>query len=70
MPISGKHRRTKAGTIARGVVAAGAGGAVIALPLLGATGAHAAPQSAPTAAPQSAAATHAAPAEPVAQKRA
>ncbi|MFE7401238.1 peptidoglycan DD-metalloendopeptidase family protein [Streptomyces sp. NPDC057557] len=70
MPISGKHRRTKASTIARGVVAAGAGGAVIALPLLGATGAHAAPQSAPTAVSQSAAATHAAPAKPVAQKQA
>ncbi|MFD9602059.1 peptidoglycan DD-metalloendopeptidase family protein [Streptomyces sp. NPDC059970] len=72
MPISGKHRRTKSSTIARGIAAAGAGGAVIALPLLGATGAQAAPQSAPTAAPQSAsaAATHAAPAKPVAQKQA
>ncbi|MER5850747.1 peptidoglycan DD-metalloendopeptidase family protein [Streptomyces sp. NPDC002012] len=72
MPISGKHRRTKSSTIARGIAAAGAGGAVIALPLLGATGAQAAPQSAPIAAPQSAsaAATHAAPAKPVAQKQA
>ncbi|WP_405683012.1 peptidoglycan DD-metalloendopeptidase family protein [Streptomyces sp. NBC_00057] len=72
MSISGKHRRTKSSTIARGIAAAGAGGAVIALPLLGATGAHAAPQSAPAAAPQSAsaAATHAAPAKPVAQKQA
>ncbi|MFD4856601.1 M23 family metallopeptidase [Streptomyces atratus] len=71
MPISGKHRRTKSSAIARGVAAAGAGGAVIALPLLGATGAHAAPQSAPIAVPQSAAAaTHAAPAKPVAQKQA
>ncbi|MER5362927.1 LysM peptidoglycan-binding domain-containing M23 family metallopeptidase [Streptomyces sp. NPDC002785] len=70
MPISGKHRRTKSSTIARGVAAASAGGAVIALPLLGATGAHAAEQAAP-AAPQSAsAATHAAPAKPVAQKQA
>ncbi|WP_392674218.1 peptidoglycan DD-metalloendopeptidase family protein [Streptomyces sp. LN785] len=50
MPTSGKHRRPKVSTIARGVVAAGAGGAVIALPLLGATGAHAAEQAAPAAA--------------------
>ncbi|MET9477885.1 peptidase, partial [Streptomyces sp. NPDC002922] len=35
MPISGKHRRPKSSTIARGFAAAGAGGAVIALPLLG-----------------------------------
>ncbi|MFD7499224.1 peptidoglycan DD-metalloendopeptidase family protein [Streptomyces sp. NPDC059832] len=67
MPISGKHRRPKFGPIARGVAAAGAGGAVLALPLLGATGAHAAEPAAPAAAPQSAAATHA---EPVAQKQA
>ncbi|MEU2021598.1 LysM peptidoglycan-binding domain-containing M23 family metallopeptidase [Streptomyces sp. NPDC016469] len=62
MPNSGKHRRPKSSTIARGVVAASAGGAVIALPLLGATGAHAAEQSAP-ATSQSAAA-HTAPAKP------
>ncbi|MFF3785847.1 peptidoglycan DD-metalloendopeptidase family protein [Streptomyces sp. NPDC001933] len=63
MPISGKHRRPKVSTIARGVAAVSAGGAVVALPLLGATGA----QAAPAAAPQSAAATQAAPA---AQKQA
>ncbi|MEV0495386.1 M23 family metallopeptidase [Streptomyces atratus] len=57
MPTSGKYRRTKSSTIARGVAAVGAGGAVIALPLLGATGAHAAEQAAPTA---QSAATHAA----------
>nr|WTB35464.1 peptidoglycan DD-metalloendopeptidase family protein [Streptomyces sp. NBC_00830] len=68
MPISGKHRRPKSSTIARGVAAAGAGGAVIALPLLGATGAHAAEQATPAA--HSAAATHAAPAAPVAKKQA
>ncbi|MFJ2584871.1 peptidoglycan DD-metalloendopeptidase family protein [Streptomyces sp. NPDC087538] len=67
MPISGKHRRSKISTIARGVAAVSAGGAVVALPLLGATGAQAAEQAAPAAAPQSAAATHAAPA---AQKQA
>ncbi|MFI5634108.1 M23 family metallopeptidase [Streptomyces sp. NPDC051664] len=64
MPISGKHRRPKSSTIARGVAAAGAGGAVIALPLLGATGAHAAEQAAP------AAHSAAAPAAPVAKKQA
>ncbi|WP_329450403.1 peptidoglycan DD-metalloendopeptidase family protein [Streptomyces sp. NBC_01724] len=67
MPISGKHRRPKSSTIARGVAAAGAGGAVIVLPLLGATGAHAAERAAPVA---HSAATHAASAAPVANKQA
>lgn len=67
MPIPGKHRRPKSSTIARGVVVASAGGAVIALPLLGATGANAAEQAAPATA-KSAAATHATPAKPVADK--
>ncbi|MFF8711906.1 peptidoglycan DD-metalloendopeptidase family protein [Streptomyces sp. NPDC015184] len=70
MPISGKHRRPKAGPIARGVVAASAGGAVIALPLLGATGAHAAEQAAPAVVPQKAPVTTTAHAQPVAQKQA
>ncbi|MFC8916458.1 peptidoglycan DD-metalloendopeptidase family protein [Streptomyces sp. NPDC057116] len=52
MPAKGKHRRPKSRTIARGFVAAGTGGAAIALPLLGATGAHAAAPAA--AAPQQA----------------
>ncbi|MCX5144412.1 MULTISPECIES: peptidoglycan DD-metalloendopeptidase family protein [unclassified Streptomyces] len=69
MPISGKHRRPKSSTIARGVVVASAGGAVIALPLLGATGANAAEQAAP-ATSKSAAATHATPAKPVAKEQA
>ncbi|MET8329538.1 LysM peptidoglycan-binding domain-containing M23 family metallopeptidase [Streptomyces sp. NPDC005181] len=68
MSISGKHRRQKSSTLARGVAAAGAGGAVIALPLLGATGAHAAEQAAPAA--HSAAAAHVASAAPVAKKQA
>jgi murein DD-endopeptidase MepM/ murein hydrolase activator NlpD len=67
MPTSGKHRRTKSSTIARRVAAVGAGGAVIALPLLGATGAHAAEQAAPTA--QSAATHVAVEAAPVAKKQ-
>ncbi|MFD5322401.1 peptidoglycan DD-metalloendopeptidase family protein [Streptomyces sp. NPDC127092] len=53
MPAKGKHRRPKANPITRGFVAAGTGGAVVALPLIGATGAHAAEQAAP-AAPQQA----------------
>ncbi|MYY07028.1 MULTISPECIES: LysM peptidoglycan-binding domain-containing M23 family metallopeptidase [unclassified Streptomyces] len=57
MPISGKHRRPKSSTIARGVVAASAGGAVIALPLLGATGANAAEQAAPATSKSAAAHT-------------
>ncbi|MFF1920783.1 peptidoglycan DD-metalloendopeptidase family protein [Streptomyces sp. NPDC058221] len=68
MPTPGKHRRPKSSTIARGVVVASAGGAVIALPLLGATGANAAEQAAPATA-KSAAATHASPAKPVADKQ-
>ncbi|QES47290.1 peptidase [Streptomyces venezuelae] len=42
MPGTGKHRRPKSSPIARGFVAAGTGGAALALPLLGATGANAA----------------------------
>ncbi|MFJ6852114.1 peptidoglycan DD-metalloendopeptidase family protein [Streptomyces sp. NPDC091271] len=59
MPAKGKHRRTKTGPISRGVLAAGTGGAVLALPLIGATGAHAAEQAAPAA---ESAAAHSAPA--------
>ncbi|WP_335932868.1 M23 family metallopeptidase [Streptomyces sp. PTD5-9] len=62
MPISGNHRRTKSSVIARGVAAAGVGAAVIALPLFGAAGAHAAtPASAPAAA-------HTVPAQRAAEK--
>ncbi|HEY9368217.1 LysM peptidoglycan-binding domain-containing M23 family metallopeptidase [Streptomyces sp.] len=48
MPAKGKHRRPKANPITRGFVAAGASGAVVALPLFGATGAHAAEKAAPS----------------------
>ncbi|MFJ3905270.1 peptidoglycan DD-metalloendopeptidase family protein [Streptomyces sp. NPDC090025] len=54
MPAKGKHRRPKVNPITRGFVAAGTGGAVVALPLIGATGAHAAEQAAPAAAPRQA----------------
>ncbi|MEQ8144597.1 LysM peptidoglycan-binding domain-containing M23 family metallopeptidase [Streptomyces sp. OP7] len=54
MPAKGKHRRTKAQRFTRSIAVAGTGGAALALPLLGATGAHAAtPQSAPQKAVQS-----------------
>ncbi|MFE2748030.1 peptidoglycan DD-metalloendopeptidase family protein [Streptomyces scopuliridis] len=52
MPAKGKHRRPKNNTISRGFIAAGTGGAAIALPLIGATGAHAAEKAAPAVAPQ------------------
>ncbi|WHM35504.1 M23 family metallopeptidase [Streptomyces sp. BPTC-684] len=61
MPAKGKHRRPKSSPISRGMVAAGTGGAALAIPLLGATGAHAAVKTAaPAAAPQQAARTFAA----------
>ncbi|MEU9351826.1 LysM peptidoglycan-binding domain-containing M23 family metallopeptidase [Streptomyces griseoloalbus] len=54
MPAKGKHRRTKAQRFTRSIAVAGTGGAALALPLLGATGAHAAtPQTAPDKAVQS-----------------
>ncbi|MEU5341828.1 LysM peptidoglycan-binding domain-containing M23 family metallopeptidase [Streptomyces sp. NPDC020766] len=47
MPAKGKHRRPKSQRFTRSIAVAGTGGAALALPLLGATGAYAAtPQSA------------------------
>ncbi|MFF0558252.1 peptidoglycan DD-metalloendopeptidase family protein [Streptomyces sp. NPDC004266] len=69
MPAKGKHRRTKSNRLTRGIAAAGTGGAVVALPLLGATGAHAAEQAAPAAAPAQAVA-HVAAAAPATAKTA
>jgi murein DD-endopeptidase MepM/ murein hydrolase activator NlpD len=43
MPAKGKHRRTKTQRLTRTIAVAGTGGAALALPLMGATGAHAAP---------------------------
>ncbi|WP_053912874.1 LysM peptidoglycan-binding domain-containing M23 family metallopeptidase [Streptomyces sp. SCSIO 75703] len=43
MPAKGKHRRTKAQRLTRTLAFAGTGGAALALPLMGAAGAHAAP---------------------------
>ncbi|MFE6732940.1 LysM peptidoglycan-binding domain-containing M23 family metallopeptidase [Streptomyces californicus] len=64
MPAKGKHRRPKSGPISRGVLAAGTGGAALALPLIGATAANAADQAVPAAKPAAAsvAAAHTAPA--------
>ncbi|GAA3992089.1 M23 family metallopeptidase [Streptomyces marokkonensis] len=63
MPAKGKHRRTRAMRLTRTIAVAGTGGAALALPLMGAAGAQAAPaqsvseqavQSIPTAAKQAA----------------
>lgn len=43
MPAKGKHRRTKAMRLTRTIAVAGTGGAALALPLMGAAGAQAAP---------------------------
>ncbi|MFF0221142.1 peptidoglycan DD-metalloendopeptidase family protein [Streptomyces sp. NPDC004629] len=53
MPAKGKHRRPKSQRLTRSIAAAGTGGAALALPLIGAAGAHAAtPETAPRAAAQ------------------
>ncbi|MEU6868719.1 LysM peptidoglycan-binding domain-containing M23 family metallopeptidase [Streptomyces sp. NPDC046876] len=53
MPAQGKHRRPKSRSTARGFAFAGTGGAALALPLIGAAGAHAAaPSAAPVVAPR------------------
>lgn len=63
MPAKGKHRRPKSQRFTRSIAVAGTGGAALALPLMGATGAHAAtptatvaktPEKAATAAPAAA----------------
>ncbi|MFE0606736.1 peptidoglycan DD-metalloendopeptidase family protein [Streptomyces sp. NPDC058892] len=62
MPAKGKHRRPKSLPMARGFAVAGTGGAALALPLIGAAGAHAAgapavvPAAVPAVAPQAPAA--------------
>ncbi|MDV9173390.1 LysM peptidoglycan-binding domain-containing M23 family metallopeptidase [Streptomyces sp. W16] len=58
MPAKGKHRRPKSQLLTRSIAVAGTGGAALALPLMGATGAHAATStSAPEKAVQSVPAT-------------
>ncbi|MFF2133606.1 peptidase, partial [Streptomyces olivochromogenes] len=41
MPAKGKHRRPKSQRFSRSIAVAGTGGAALALPLMGAAGAHA-----------------------------
>ncbi|MEU6060726.1 LysM peptidoglycan-binding domain-containing protein [Streptomyces sp. NPDC047097] len=50
MPAKGKHRRVRNSALARRVLAIGTGGAALALPVIGAATAHAAPAAAPAAA--------------------
>ncbi|MFI6051218.1 transglycosylase SLT domain-containing protein [Streptomyces violascens] len=45
MPAKGKHRRPKSSSFSRGLAVAGTGGAVLAIPVIGATTATAAPAS-------------------------
>ncbi|MFI7082814.1 transglycosylase SLT domain-containing protein [Streptomyces anulatus] len=52
MPAQGKHRRSQSASLRRGLAAVTAGGAVLALPVIGATSAFAAP--APATGPQQA----------------
>lgn len=55
MPAKGKHRRPKSSALSRGIAAAGTGGAVLVLPVIGATAATAAEPAAaakPAAAPK------------------
>lgn len=68
MPGKGKHRRPKSRSISRGIAFAGTGGAALALPLMGAAGAHAAAPAAvaPAEAPAQAPAAFRAPAPAVA----
>lgn len=55
MPAKGKHRRPKSARFTRSIAVASTGGAALALPLLGAAGAHAAtPQSTPASVPDKA----------------
>ncbi|MEU6995745.1 LysM peptidoglycan-binding domain-containing protein [Streptomyces sp. NPDC046465] len=57
MPAKGKHRRPKSNSLSRGIAAAGAGGTVLVLPVLGATTADAA-QADSAAKPAAAPATY------------
>ncbi|PVC82306.1 LysM peptidoglycan-binding domain-containing protein [Streptomyces sp. CS014] len=56
MPAQGKHRRPKSTSLGRGLAAVTTGGAVLALPVIGATSAFAAPAPAAAAAPANSAA--------------
>ncbi|MFD0416627.1 transglycosylase SLT domain-containing protein [Streptomyces sp. NPDC127108] len=58
MPARGKHRRPKSSPLARGIAVAGTGGAVLALPVLGAADATAAAQAGTAAQPAAAPKTY------------
>jgi LysM repeat protein len=68
MPAKGKHRRPKSSPLARRFVAAGTGGAALALPMIGATAAEAAPSAVPATAHSVAAAAATAPSAALAAK--
>ncbi|MFF8289404.1 transglycosylase SLT domain-containing protein [Streptomyces sp. NPDC016309] len=70
MPAKGKHRRAKNSPLARRLLAAGTGGAALALPMIGATAAEAAPSAAPSAVHAVTTAVSAAPAATTAAKKA
>ncbi|MBK3627744.1 peptidoglycan DD-metalloendopeptidase family protein [Streptomyces sp. MBT49] len=70
MPAKGKHRRPKAQRLTRSIAVAGTGGAALALPLMGAAGAHAAPAQSVARAASEAAPAKTVQAAPVAQKAA
>ncbi|MFF1677720.1 peptidoglycan DD-metalloendopeptidase family protein [Streptomyces sp. NPDC058256] len=57
MPAKGKHRRPKSQRFTRSIAVAGTGGAALALPLMGAAGAHAATPTATVSSTQEKAAT-------------
>ncbi|KOV52639.1 peptidase [Streptomyces sp. AS58] len=70
MPAKGKHRRPKVQRFTRSIAVAGTGGAALALPFMGVSGAHAAtPESAPGKALQSAATQKSAPQQKSAEKK-
>ncbi|WP_330309021.1 MULTISPECIES: LysM peptidoglycan-binding domain-containing M23 family metallopeptidase [unclassified Streptomyces] len=70
MPAKGKHRRPKSQRFTRSIAVAGTGGAALALPLMGATGAHAATPTATVAKAAEKAAEKTATAAPAAAKKA
>ncbi|GGU40130.1 transglycosylase SLT domain-containing protein [Streptomyces lavendofoliae] len=59
MPAKGKHRRPKSSPLTRRLVAAATGGAALALPVIGATTAQAAPNVAPAVTAKAGAVTYA-----------
>jgi murein DD-endopeptidase MepM/ murein hydrolase activator NlpD len=70
MPAKGKHRRPKTQRFTRSIAVAGTGGAALALPLIGATGAQAAPAQSAAAQSVSSVSEKVVQAVPVAQKTA